>query len=83
MRRQMYLGEMRRKQTEEAFTGPQEEFLASLGMVFTISPARAEDLARAEETPQTAPINSTPRDALFPGKSWRSALLRSPSPAYV
>jgi FkbH-like protein len=62
MRRQMYLGEMRRKQTEEAFTGPQEEFLATLGMVFTISPARAEDLARAEElTNRTNQLNTTGR----------------------
>jgi FkbH-like protein len=62
MRRQMYLGEMRRKQTEEAFTGPQEEFLATLGMVFTISPARAEDLGRAEElTNRTNQLNTTGR----------------------
>jgi FkbH-like protein len=62
MRRQMYLGEMRRKQTEEAFTGPQEEFLATLAMVFTISPARAEDLARAEElTNRTNQLNTTGR----------------------
>jgi FkbH-like protein len=62
MRRQMYLGEMRRKQTEETFTGPQEEFLASLGMVFTICPARAEDLARAEElTNRTNQLNTTGR----------------------
>ncbi len=62
MRRQMYLGEMRRKQTEEAFTGPQEEFLATLGMVFTIAPARAEDLARAEElTNRTNQLNTTGR----------------------
>ena len=62
MRRQMYLGEMRRKQTEESFTGPQEEFLATLGMVFTISPARAEDLARAEElTNRTNQLNTTGR----------------------
>lgn len=58
----MYLGEMRRKLTEEAFTGPQEEFLASLDMVFTISPARAEDLARAEElTNRTNQLNTTGR----------------------
>jgi FkbH-like protein len=62
MRRQMYLGEMRRKQVEETFTGPQEEFLATLGMVFTISPARAEDLARAEElTNRTNQLNTTGR----------------------
>ena len=62
MRRQMYVGEMRRKQTEEAFTGPQEEFLATLRMVFTISPARTEDLARAEElTNRTNQLNTTGR----------------------
>ena len=62
IRRRMYMGEMRRKQTEEAFTGPQEEFLATLGMVFTISPARAEDLARAEElTNRTNQLNTTGR----------------------
>ena len=62
MRRQMYLGEMRRRQIEEAFTGPQEEFLATLNMVFTIAPARAEDLARAEElTNRTNQLNTTGR----------------------
>ena len=62
MRRKMYLGEMRRKQIEEAFTGPQEEFLATLNMVFTIAPARAEDLARAEElTNRTNQLNTTGR----------------------
>jgi FkbH-like protein len=61
-RRLLYLGEMRRKQTEEAFTGPQEEFLATLGMVFTISPARASDLARVEElTNRTHQLNTTGR----------------------
>jgi FkbH-like protein len=62
MRRQMYLGEMRRKQTEEAFTGAHEQFLATLGMVFTISPARSEDLRRAEElTNRTNQLNTTGR----------------------
>jgi FkbH-like protein len=62
MRRQLYLGEMRRKQTEEAFTGAHEEFLATLGMVFTISPVRAEDLTRAEElTNRTNQLNTTGR----------------------
>jgi FkbH-like protein len=62
MRRKLYLGEMRRKQVEETFTGPQEEFLATLGMVFTISPAHAEDLARAEElTNRTNQLNTTGR----------------------
>jgi FkbH-like protein len=58
----MYLGDMRRKQVEEACAGPQEEFLATLRMVFTIAPARAEDLARAEElTNRTNQLNTTAR----------------------
>jgi FkbH-like protein len=62
MRRQMYLGDMRRKQTEEGLTGAHEEFLATLGMVFTIYPARAEDLTRAEElTNRTNQLNTTGR----------------------
>jgi FkbH-like protein len=62
MRRQLYLGEMRRKQTEEAFTGAHEEFLSTLGMVFTITSARAEDLTRAEElTNRTNQLNTTGR----------------------
>ena len=62
MRRQLYLGEMRRKQTEESFAGAHEEFLATLGMVFTISPAHAEDLMRAEElTNRTNQLNTTGR----------------------
>jgi len=62
MRRQMYLGQMRRKQTEEAFTGAHEQFLSTLGMVFTISPARAEDLTRAGElTNRTNQLNTTGR----------------------
>jgi FkbH-like protein len=62
VRRLMYLGEMRRKQTEESFTGSQEEFLATLGMEFTIAPARAQDLARAEElTNRTNQLNTTGR----------------------
>jgi len=62
MRRQLYLGEIRRKRTEAAFTGAQEEFLATLDMVFIISPARAEDLTRAEElTNRTNQLNTTGR----------------------
>jgi FkbH-like protein len=62
MRRLLYLGDMRRKQTEETFTGAPEQFLATLGMVFTISRARAEDLTRAEElTNRTNQLNTTGR----------------------
>ena len=56
----MYRGEMARKEAEAAFTGPQEEFLAGLGMVFEIGAAREDDLERAEElTMRTHQLNST------------------------
>ncbi|HYO60624.1 MAG TPA: hypothetical protein VEU29_01845, partial [Actinomycetota bacterium] len=44
------------------FSGPKEEFLASLGMRFTISPAGEDDLQRAEElTVRTNQLNTTGR----------------------
>ena len=59
-RRLMYANDIRRKQMEEEFVGPKEEFLATLGMRFTIEPAQAEDLKRAEElTVRTHQLNST------------------------
>ena len=59
-RRQMYLADIRRKQIEEKFAGAHDEFLATLDMVFTISPAQPEDLARAEElTNRTNQLNTT------------------------
>lgn len=59
-RRLMYLSDMKRQQAEESFTGPKEEFLATLGMVFTIARAREEDLRRAEElTLRTNQLNTT------------------------
>lgn len=60
LRRQMYQADIRRNRLEEEFEGPQEEFLAGLGMVFTIAPAREEDLKRAEElTVRTHQLNTT------------------------
>lgn len=60
VRRLMYIGEAQRKQAEEEFSGPQEEFLAGLGMVCTISAAREDDLRRAEElTVRTNQLNAT------------------------
>jgi len=60
LRRQMYRSDILRKQIEEEFEGPQDEFLASLGMKFTISEAAEEDLQRAEElTVRTNQLNST------------------------
>jgi len=39
LRRQMYLSDIKRQQAEGEFTGPKEEFLATLGMQVTIAPA--------------------------------------------
>lgn len=61
-RRLMYLEDLVRKQEEDTFEGPKEEFLASLEMRFVISRAREEDLQRAEElTVRTNQLNATGR----------------------
>lgn len=61
-RRGMYQSQLARDDLEEEFVGTNEEFLASLGMTFTIAPARREDLQRAEElTVRTNQLNSTGR----------------------
>jgi FkbH-like protein len=61
-RRGMYRSQLVRDDLEAEFTGTSEEFLAGLGMTFTISPARREDLQRAEElTIRTNQLNSTGR----------------------
>jgi FkbH-like protein len=60
VRRLMYLSDIERNRAEEEFVGPKDEFLATLGMVFTISPAAEEDLKRAEElTVRTNQLNTT------------------------
>ncbi|HYU35606.1 MAG TPA: HAD-IIIC family phosphatase [Thermoanaerobaculia bacterium] len=60
LRRQMYMADIRRNREEEQYVGPTEEFLATLDMVFTIHPAREEDLKRAEElTVRTNQLNTT------------------------
>ena len=59
MRRLMYIGNITRNRDEEAFAGPKEAFLASLGMTLTIFPAKKDDLTRAEElTNRTNQLNS-------------------------
>lgn len=59
-RRQMYRGGIARDHAEQEFTGNNEEFLATLDMVFTIAPAEQDDLQRAEElTVRTNQLNST------------------------
>lgn len=61
-RRAMYQAQLCRDGLEEEFVGTNEEFLASLGMTFTIEPARRADLQRAEElTVRTNQLNSTGR----------------------
>lgn len=60
LRRLMYLSDLERKKAEESFTGPQEEFLATLDQTLTIAPAQLEDLNRAEElTLRTNQLNTT------------------------
>ena len=59
-RRQMYRSGIARDRAEQEFTGNNEEFLATLDMVFTIAPAEEDDLKRAEElTVRTNQLNST------------------------
>ncbi|MDP4181569.1 MAG: HAD-IIIC family phosphatase [Bacillota bacterium] len=60
MRRKMYLDDIRRHSVEESFEGTPEAFLASLNLHFIISPAKEEDLKRAEElTFRTHQLNAT------------------------
>lgn len=59
-RRHMYLSDIERNRAEKEFIGSNEEFLATLNMVFTIAPAQEEDLRRAEElTVRTHQLNTT------------------------
>jgi FkbH-like protein len=62
LRRVLYRTEQERTRQEAEFEGTSEEFLATLGMVFTIAPAGEADLKRAEElTIRTNQLNSTGR----------------------
>ncbi|ARU60247.1 hypothetical protein CBW65_03600 [Tumebacillus avium] len=59
-RRKMYMSDFERKQIEENFEGPQDEFFAALEMEVTISNVSTEDLQRAEElTVRTNQLNTT------------------------
>src|SRR6201996_2385218 len=49
LRRKLYLSDFARSAAEDRFTGPPEEFLASLYMRLSIRRATGEDLRRAEE----------------------------------
>lgn len=60
LRRLLYLSDIQRNQAEKEFIGPNEAFLATLGMSFTISSAQESDLQRAEElTLRTHQLNTT------------------------
>lgn len=59
-RRHLYRLDLERREEERHFPGPREDFLATLGMVFTLHPASEEDLERAEElTVRTHQLNTT------------------------
>jgi FkbH-like protein len=75
-RRHLYLSDQRRKEAEDSFSGPQEAFLASLAMRFTITQATREDLDRAQElTQRTNQLNTT---GYTYGKDELAALSQSP-----
>lgn len=59
-RRELYRRDALRRKSEERFEGAHEDFLATLGMVFTVSDATEDDLLRAEElTVRTHQLNTT------------------------
>lgn len=61
-RRLMYLQQQQRQRAETEFSGPREDFLATLNMVAAIAPAEPADLIRAQElTVRTHQLNSTGR----------------------
>lgn len=60
LRRKMYKSDIQRNQVEKSYTGNNEEFLATLDMVFQIKLADESDLQRAEElTVRTNQLNTT------------------------
>ncbi|MCK4258236.1 MAG: HAD-IIIC family phosphatase [Halanaerobiales bacterium] len=59
-RRKMYMSDIERNKSESEFSGPNEEFLGSLGMVLDINRIQEDDLQRAEElTVRTHQLNTT------------------------
>ncbi|HEU4323401.1 MAG TPA: HAD-IIIC family phosphatase [Roseiflexaceae bacterium] len=59
-RRLMYQSDIARNAAEGQFVGSNEEFLATLGLVFTLAEAGEDDLQRAEElTMRTHQLNTT------------------------
>ncbi|HEX2187554.1 MAG TPA: HAD-IIIC family phosphatase [Longimicrobiaceae bacterium] len=60
IRRRMYMADIQRNTAEADFVGPTDEFLATLGMRFTIARCGEDDLQRAEElTVRTNQLNTT------------------------
>jgi FkbH-like protein len=61
-RREMYRVQITRDDLQREFVGTSEEFLAGLGLAFTIESCRRSDLQRAEElTVRTNQLNATGR----------------------
>ena len=59
-RRLMYQSDIKRNDVEKEFTGPKDEFLATLGLELTLYTAAEDDLQRAEElTRRTHQLNTT------------------------
>ena len=59
-RRSMVLADIERNKAQEAFEGPEHEYLATLGMILTIAPAQPADLDRAGELMvRTHQLNTT------------------------
>jgi FkbH-like protein len=58
----MYQADLVRQEEETRFKGPNDAFLATLGMEFSVAPAAAEDLPRVEElVARTNQLNTTGR----------------------
>ena len=61
-RREMYVADLARQEQETSFKGPNDAFLATLGMVLGLAPAGPEDLPRLEElVARTNQLNTTGR----------------------
>lgn len=59
-RRRMYMSDITRNAVEKEFEGPQDAFLATLGLKLSLARATVDDLQRAEElTRRTNQLNTT------------------------
>lgn len=76
-RREMYRADLARQEEEKTFRGPSGAYLATLGMVLSVDPAKAADLPRvAELVVRTNQLNTT---GLLYSYEQLDALRRSPS----